>query len=73
MTLFILAYLVTAAAYVGLAGYFWRTRWSGVPDPAIQRAGRSDWEQAAVLAPLGLQQDSNLLEFLATLDGRPAN
>jgi ABC-type uncharacterized transport system permease subunit len=54
MTLFILAYLVTAAAYVGLAGYFWRTRWSGVPDPAIQRAGRSDWEQAAVLAPLGL-------------------
>jgi len=54
MTLFIVAYLATAAAYAGLAGYFWRTRWASPMPAATARPHRSDWEQAAVLAPLAL-------------------
>jgi ABC-type uncharacterized transport system permease subunit len=51
MTPFILAYLLTAAAYAGLGGYFWRTRWIGIPGSDSRRG---EWEQAAVLAPLVL-------------------
>jgi ABC-type uncharacterized transport system permease subunit len=65
--LFILAYLATALAYAVLGGYFWRTRWSAPVQtgevPAVQR---TEWEQAAVLAPLALHAS---LLYLSTLSG----
>lgn len=55
MTLFILAYLATAAAYAALAAYFWRTRWLTHTEPAPKLGShRSEWEQVAILAPLAL-------------------
>jgi len=48
----IVIHCVAAAAYVGLAWHFWRTRWrapaSGAASPL------HSWERAAILAPLAL-------------------
>ena len=47
----IVIHAIAAAAYVGLAWHFWRTRWRrGEERPS----GLRGWERAAILAPLAL-------------------
>jgi ABC-type uncharacterized transport system permease subunit len=50
MNAFIVAYLVTALLYGGLALHFWRTRWAPAEGRAV--AGSHGWERGVVLAPL---------------------
>lgn len=52
----IVIHVLAAAAYVGLAWHFFRTRWrmAGRPAAEARPAGLRPWERAAILAPLAV-------------------
>ena len=64
MNLLIVAYLLTALLYAGLALHFWRTRWTSAEAAALP--GSHTWERGVVLAPLLLHA---ILLYQATLLG----